>query len=81
MNINITTKFNIGDTVYTIERYEDYFPNKNSLTIIGICVDVDNTELETSYYVSERGIIYSAPEYKLFTSYQECTKWCNEHNN
>ncbi len=80
MNINVTTKFNIGDKVYMIERYEDYFPNKNVLTIKGISFDVDHDKQEIRYYVSAYGRIHSVPEHKLFTSYEECTIWCDEHN-
>lgn len=80
MNINITTKFNIDDRVYTTECYEDYFPNKNALTIKGISIDMDNDKQQVRYYVSEYGRIHSVPEHKLFPSYEECTKWCDEHN-
>lgn len=80
MNINISTKFNIGDTVYIPELYEDFFPNPKPQTVHGISVDADSKGVKIRYYIGGECRINSMPERWLFSSYEECTKWCEENN-
>ena len=80
MNINITTKFNIGDTVYVTELYEDYFPNQTPQTVKGVAIDIDDNNTMVRYYVGNGRRIDSMREDYIFNTYEECAAWCDAHN-
>ena len=79
MNINIETKYKIGDTVYIAEKYEDYFPSK-PLTVLSILVTIlpDATLIE--YGLGKDGYCDKIPENRILPTYEECIKWCQENN-
>lgn len=81
MDINIKTKYNIGDIVYIPEHYEEFFPSK-PLTIISISVKVLPDVIYTEYEVCGGEFEYceKASEDCIFLTYEECTKWCDNHN-
>ena len=81
MNINVTTKFNIGDTVHTIYHYEEYW-----------CVEHDEfivQEIRIARSLSGTYIIYvlkngaystQCPEEYCFDSYDSAKAWCLQKN-
>ena len=82
MNINISTKFNIGDTVYITEYYNDiYYASKRRCEIRHISVDATpNMVVLYSVIDKDLGMISEYAEHMLFSSYEECKTWCDQKN-
>ena len=82
MNINIETKFNIGDTVYVTEYYNDiYYASKRRCIISHISIYA-NPNLVIAYNVIDKDLdmMSEYSESMLFSTYEECKKWCDEKN-
>ena len=79
MNINISTKYNVGDTVYLPEYYDSYIP-LGPFIITDIDVKIDKDGLNIFYIAVHGEISERVIEQRCFDSYGECTKWCKEHN-
>lgn len=80
MKITADTKFNIGDTVYAAESYEVYWANKTPYIVIDITVNVNEDMTRIVYTINQDYIIDTVSEDFLFATYEECMKWCKEHN-
>lgn len=80
MKLSIETKFNIGDTVYIAERFEDWFAYKKPHIISDISISVNSRAVHVLYEVQQDGFTDSVPEDFVFSTYEECAKWCNERN-
>ena len=80
MEINLNTKFDIGDMVYIAERYYDYYASKNPCTVIGISINISNNNTKIMYNLSQNDLTYLMPEDLVFTNHKECAEWCKERN-
>lgn len=86
MNVNVKTKFNVGDEVWVSGYFHDtFFPSKHSLKISEINIEIDASQLIIYYLVTmDYGGLTTIDKYSenaCFSTYEECTKWCDEHNN
>lgn len=79
MNINIETKYNIGDTVYIAEHYDEFFPSK-PLEVIGILIKISPIATLVEYKLQDNGYDEIVIEPYIFATYEECVKWCDNHN-
>ena len=80
MKLSIETKFNIGDTVYIAECYEDWFAYKESCIISDISISANSQTTHVLYEVQQDGFTDRVPADWIFSTYDECKKWCDEHN-
>ena len=85
MNVSINTKYNIGDEVWFADYiYDTFCPCEYSGKIYEINIEITFTQMQVLYWVSaecgERHIYEEYPENVCFATYEECTKWCKEHN-
>ena len=80
MDFNISTKYNIGDKVYIAELDGAYAPS-NELTVMTIEIEISANKTKVVYYLND-GDDYKSyyTEEALFSTYEECTKWCEEHS-
>lgn len=81
MDINITTKYNIGDTVYIAQcYYGDFFPGQATIIDIRIMVGGVNAPHDIIYRVHNGGFLEIVSESSCFDTYAECSKWCAKQN-
>ena len=80
ININITPRHNIGDKVYVVSHYYDYYPQQEAYTIKNVIVNIDNDGIRIRYEVENENIADCVPEEWVHSTYAECKKWCDEHN-
>lgn len=80
MKLSIETKFNIGDTVYIAECYEDWFACKKPFIISDILISANSQTTHVLYEGQQDGLKSRVPEDWVFGTYEECIKWCDEHN-
>lgn len=80
MKITAETKFNVGDTVYIADHYYDFYANHKPYIVSDVLIDINSKRMHISYDVDQDDFTYSVPEEWVFATYEECTKWCDEHN-
>ena len=80
MTIAIETKFNVGDAVYVADHYFDYYPVQTPYVINDILINISNRGTRIMYCVEHDDTTDRFPEDWLFSTYEECTKWCDEQN-
>ena len=80
MKLSIETKFNIGDTVYIAECYEDWKKKKKPFIISDILISANSQTTHVLYEVQQDELKSRVPEDWVFGTYEECIKWCDEHN-
>ena len=80
MKLSIETKFNIGDTVYIAECFEDWFAYKTPHIISDISISASSKAVHILYEVQQDGFTDRVPEDWLFSTNEECAKWCDERN-
>lgn len=80
MKLSIETKFNIGDTVYLAECFEDWFAYEKPYIISDISISANRQTTHILYKVQQDGFTDRVPEDWVFGTYEECKKWCDEHN-
>lgn len=80
MKFNIETKFNIGDIVYIADHYYDFYANKKPYIVKDVLIDINKRRTHIKYEVEQDDITYRVPEKWTFNTYEECAKWCDEHN-
>lgn len=80
MELTIKTKFNIGDKVYVVDHYYELYARKTPgvITSVWVCSNTRHTIIR--YEVKFDGNTEEVPESWVFSSYEECAKWCDEHN-
>ena len=80
MDFNISTKYDIGNKVYIAELYDKYV-SSNGLTVTTIEIEISANKTKVVYYLND-GDNYKGyyTEEVLFETYEDCTKWCEEHN-
>lgn len=80
MKYTIETRFDVGDTVYIADLYYDYYASHTPYVVTGITANVRHNDISVAYYVESEGHTDHLPEAFLFNTYEECAKWCKEHN-
>ena len=80
MKIILDTRFDIGDVVYAVDHYYDYYASRTPYIISDIIININNKDIRTMFCVEREGVMDRFPEDWLFTSYEESQKWCEEHN-
>lgn len=81
MNININTKFNVGDTVYKPVFYNDeWFPEDKQYIVCRIHIQIKDKP-RVSYELSDDFGLYPYAENMLFKSYKDCKQFVNDCNN
>jgi small-conductance mechanosensitive channel len=80
METLIKTQYNIGDTVYIADCYYDFYANQKPYIIKEILIDINSYSTSIQYEVEQEGYVYQIPESWVFATYEECIKWCEEHN-
>jgi hypothetical protein len=80
MKFTINTKFNIGDTVYAVDHYYDYYASHTPYIISDIIINIDRRDVRIMYCAKQREHTDRFPEEWCFATYEECAKWCEEHN-
>lgn len=80
MDFNITTKYDLGDSVYIAELYDEYMPSKE-LTVTTIEFSISTNKTKVVYYLNE-GDGYKGyySEDALFATCADCTEWCEKQN-
>ena len=77
MDINMQTRFNIGDPVWIPDIYYEWFPRKEVYYIEKINISVDLNQTRVSYVVQDiRGNRHEYSSRVCFASYEECKEWC-----
>lgn len=78
MTIAINAKYNIGDTIYVADYFDEFIPKacvineiQTITSKIGTCIKyrVDDGEWRDFYQ-----------ENRCFATYAECLKWCKEYS-
>ena len=80
MKSTVETKFNVGDIVYVVDLYYDFYPQSKPYIIQDVIIRITSNNVHISYELEQEGISSYAPEGLVFETYAECTKWCEEHN-
>lgn len=81
MDLNISTKYNIGDTVYIPDFYHSYWANPTPYIITDIFIQVArNHNITIRYRVMQAELTDLVFENFIFATYEECTKWCEKQN-
>lgn len=80
MKITIETKFDIGDTVYIADSYDEFYPHKQPYVVMDVLTNTNHGKTHIRYQVEIDGMIDFFPEEWVFLSYEECAQWCKEHN-
>lgn len=80
MTLNIDTKFNIGDTVYSPECYEVYWANNRPYVITDIFIKIAHNRTSITYRIIQDQLTDVVSENFLFSTYEECKQWCGEQN-
>ena len=80
MKVTLDTKFNIGDTVYVVDHYYDYYVSHTPYMIIDVLINVNKRGTHIFYEVEQNDVTDRVPESWTFNTYEECARWCEEHN-
>lgn len=80
MELNIKTKYNVGDVVYTAYCYHDYLPLSTPCIVKNILIHGDINRIYFTYQIENDLFVDKVPEDWLFPTYAECWDWCREHN-
>jgi hypothetical protein len=85
MKLDMTTKYNIGDTVWFADYfYDTFYPCKYPGIISEVEIEITKTQQIISYWVvidyDGNKEVQKYTEVACFATYEECTKWCDERN-
>jgi hypothetical protein len=80
INVNITPRYNIGDEVYVVSHYYDYYPQQDAYKINDVIIDIYDKDVHIRYEVKREDFVEYVPEVWVHSTYSECKKWCDEHN-
>lgn len=75
-----STRFNIGDTIYTADYYEGWYARKQPCIVTDIIITANSKTARLLYKVKQEDVIDSIPDKLAFATYEKCTKWCDKHN-
>ena len=82
MEINVTSKFNLGDRVWVPELYADewYVSQQIEYHVSDIAVFISSDGTRIIYTIKNSGgVVLKYPEETCFSNYSDCEKWCKEH--
>ncbi|MGN0318742.1 MAG: hypothetical protein ACI4E1_12500 [Lachnospira sp.] len=80
MKIEVETKFNVGDLVYIPELYHhEWFTLKRPFEIYKIIIKTYGNTVYIYYELLDEILIERKEDF-VFTSYEECERWCIEQN-
>ena len=79
MDINIKSKYNIGDDIYFAEFYDGWVPSQQ-YKISEICVTISSCGAIVMYIISKCSNYMRITEDRCFGNYADCLKWCEDHN-
>lgn len=80
MDIEVSTKFNIGDSVYFPEfLYGEYYSSMQYI-VRGVRLIFDADKMMIEYTVQCGDSTYDLIESMCFRSYDECKEWCTNRN-
>lgn len=77
MDINIKTKFNVGDKVYIPMLYHDFYAHNTPQVIEGIRIDIQD-KMRITYLLD--GEWHKVSEDRIFATHEECKQWCEKNN-
>ena len=80
MKITINTRYNVGDTVYIIDNCEEFYAHRLPYIITDVFINASSRKINVLYDVKQDNFTYRLPENWIFRTYEECKKWCDEHN-
>ena len=80
MELTVKTKFNIGDVVYVIDHYYELYARKEPRIITDIFICGNTKHIGVRYELTGNGDTDVIPEEWVFATYEECVKWCKDHN-
>lgn len=80
MNIVINTKYSIGDAIYCAEICREYWANNRPYQVVGINIHINDHTMKIVYNIEQDRLVTSISETFLFSTYEECLKWCEEKN-
>lgn len=81
MEVNINTKFNIGDTVYAPDSYEVYWANPVPYVVTDILIRTTRTNnIVITYQLLQDELTDVVSEHFLFATHEECKQWCEIQN-
>ena len=84
MDINMKTKFNIGDKVWIPDVFDgEYYVEDKCYVIQSITIGIDDVNTVIQYYLRHENNIgfHYAHEHKMFNSYKEACDYCKTQNN
>jgi hypothetical protein len=76
----VTTKFDIGDKVYSVYCFAEFYPIRQPFVIKDILVNMNSRKTTVQYTIKQNNYMDQVPEEWVFATYEECTKWCEKHN-
>lgn len=78
MTIAINAKYNIGDTIYVADYFDEFIPKACIVTEIKTITSKLGTNI--MYRVVDDGMWKDYyQEHRCFATYAECLKWCQEY--
>jgi hypothetical protein len=80
MKTTVETKFDVGDIVYVVDHYYDFYPISKPYVVQDVIIRITSDSIHIQYEIDQEGISSYVPEGWVFETYTECTKWCEEHN-
>ena len=80
MTFTINTKFDVGDEVYIADSYYEYYASSKPYVITRVHIKSDGNKTHITYDVEQDGFRDIVTEGLVFQTYEECTKWCKNHN-
>lgn len=83
MDINIKTKFNIGDKIWIPDYYHDqwFVRNKDGYLVSSMKIYIDSNGQKIFYIFKDNDRMQEYPLRLCFSSYKECEIWCDKKNN
>lgn len=79
MMIGVTSKCEIGDSVYFADFYDEWIPSK-PYNVSEICVLINIDGMQIIYTICRENDCRRVTDSGCFTNYEDCLKWCEKHN-
>ena len=80
MNIVVNTKFNVGDRVYVVNFYHDFYVTDRPYIIKDFLVKINKHKTFISYEVEQNNSTEMIPEQWIFSNYEDGVAWCDNMN-
>lgn len=76
----INTKHNIGDTVYVAQNYHELYACPQPHTVTDVLISGNTRHIGIRYETICNGNIETFHENWVFSTYEDCVKWCEKYN-